>query len=45
MSIIKGERELAGEGEAQAGSNMGKGQDLVRVRSSGFNVAQRFVID
>lgn len=26
MAVMKGERELAGEGEAQAGSNMGKGQ-------------------
>ena len=26
MEVMKGERELAGDGEAQAGSNMGKGQ-------------------
>lgn len=26
MAVMKGERELAGDGEAQAGSNMGKGQ-------------------
>jgi len=26
-------------------STMGKGQYVVRVRSAGFNVAQRFVID